>query len=253
MAGRGQIAFHSGALFVKDPTAGTGATIQVATLQECSFDFKASNKELTGENQFAEAIGRGTTKITGKAKTGRFNGALMNQIFFAQPAANLAAAAKLLALDEAGTVATAAVTVTHAADFVEDLGVQSRTTGLPFKRVASAPAVSQYSVNETTEVYTFNATDNAALVKISYLYESTATGAGTLSLTNQLAGEAPTFRGIFVNKFQSQTMTMILNALVSESLGFAFKNEDFAMPDFSFMAQVDSLGALGELSMSNYS
>lgn len=253
MAGRGQIAFHSGALFVKDPTAGTGATIQVATLQETSFDFKASNKELTGENQFAEAIGRGTTKITGKAKTGRFNGALLNQIFFNQPTANKLAQAKLLALDEAGTVATAAVTVTNAANFAEDLGVQSRTTGLPFTRVASAPAVGQYSVNETTGVYTFNATDNSQQVKISYLYKSTATGTGTLLLTNHLAGEAPSFRGIFTNKFQGQTMTLILNALVSESLNFAFKTEDFAMPDFSFAAQVDSLGALGELSMSNFS
>lgn len=253
MAGRGQIAFHSGALFAKDPTSGTGATVQVATLQETSFDFKASNKELSGENQFAEAIGRGGTKVTGKAKSGRFNGALMNQIFFAQPSANLLAEAKLLALDEAGTVATATVTVTNAANFKEDLGVQSRTTGLPFKRVASAPAVSQYSVNETTGVYTFNATDNAALVKISYLYKTTAAGSGTLLLTNQLAGEAPTFRGIFYNKFQTQSMTLILNALVSESLGFAFKADDFAMPDFSFSAQVDSLGALGELSMTQFS
>jgi hypothetical protein len=252
MAGRGQIAFHSGALFAKDPTANTGATVQVATLLETSFDFKSSNKELSGENQFAEAIGRGTTKVTGKAKSGRFNGALMNQIFFAQPAANILAQAKLLALDEAGTVATAAVTVTNAANFVEDLGVQSKTTGLPFKRVASAPAVSQYSVNETTGVYTFNATDNAQLVKISYLYKSTAAGAGTLQITNQLAGEAPTFRGIFYNKFQNQHMTLILSALVSESLGFAFKAEDFAMPDFSFSAQVDSTGSLGELSMSSF-
>lgn len=251
MAGRGQIAFHSGALFVKD-TAANSTPYQVATLQEVSFDFKASNKSLFGENQFAEAVGRGNVTITGKAKSGRFNGALLNQVFFKQPSANTLTNAKLLALDEGGTVASATITVTNSANFSEDLGVQLASTGEAYTRVASAPAAKQYSVNETTGVYTFNASENGNALKLSYLYKTTATGAGTQLITNQQAGEAPTFRGIFTQKFQSQTMTLILNALVSESLGFAFKNEDFAMPEFSFAAQVDSTGGLGELSMTSF-
>ncbi len=251
MAGRGQIAFHSGALFVKGTGANPGS-LRVATLQETSFDFKASNKELFGENMFAEAIGRGNIKITGKAKTGRFNGALMNQVFFAQPSANIATQAKLIALDEVGTVATATVTVSNGANFIEDLGVQLQSTGEAYTRVASAPAVKQYMVNETTGVYTFNATENGSKLLFSYLYKSTATGSKTLSITNQLAGEAPTFKGIFSTKFQGQVLTLTLNALVSESLGFGFKSEDFAMPDFSFAAQVDSVGVVGELSMTQF-
>lgn len=250
MAGRGQIAFHSGALFAK----GTGAnpnSYQVGTLQETSFDFKASNKELTGENLFAEAIGRGNVKVSGKAKTGRFNGRLLNQVFFAQPDANILAQARLLALDESGTVATAAVTVANSANFLEDLGVQS-AAGVPLDRVDSAPATGQYAVNETTGVYALNASDNGNVVKISYMYKSTATNNKTLKITNQLAGEAPTFRAVFVQKFQNQTMTLVLNALVAESLGFAFKNEDFAMPDFAFGAQVDATGSLGELSLTQF-
>ncbi|MFG6413802.1 hypothetical protein ACG02S_07800 [Roseateles sp. DC23W] len=251
MAGRGQIAFHSGALFVK----GTGANpraLRVATLQETSFDFKASNKELTGENMFAEAIGRGNIKISGKAKSGRFNGALMNQLFFAQPDANILSQAKLIALDEPGTVATATVTVANGTNFLEDLGVQSATTGEQYERVTSAPAAKQYSVNEATGVYTFNATENTNSLLFSYLHKTVAAGAKTLKITNQLAGEAPTFKGIFSTKFQGQTLTLTLNALVSESLAFGFKNEDFSMPDFSFAAQVDSLGAVGELSMTQF-
>lgn len=253
MAGRGQIAFHSGALFVKDPSSAIPTPIQVATLQEVSFDFKATNKSLFGENQFAEAVGRGNVTITGKAKSGRFNGALLNQIFFSQPAANKTAGAKLLAFNELGTVATTTITVSNGANFSEDLGVQNATTGAVYTRVASAPAAAQYSVNESTGVYTFNATENTQVMKISYLYKTTATGSGTQLITNQQAGDAPTFRGIFTNKFQQKTMTMILNQLVSESLGFAFKNEDFAMPEFSFGAQVDSTGTLGELSMTQFS
>lgn len=251
MAGRGQISFHSGALFIK----GTGAnplSLRVATLQETSFDFKASNKELFGENMFAEAIGRGNIKISGKAKTGRFNGALMNQLFFAQPSANIVSQAKLIALDEPGTVASATVTVANGANFLEDLGVQNQATGETYTRVASAPAAKQYSVNEATGVYSFNATENTNNLLFSYLYKSTATGSKTLAITNQLAGEAPTFRGIFSTKFQGQVLTLTLNALVSESLAFGFKNEDFSMPDFSFSAQVDSLGAVGELSMTQF-
>lgn len=249
MAGRGQIAFHSGALFAKN-TAANSTPIQVATLQEVSFDFKASNKELFGENQFAEAIGRGNTKITGKAKSGRFNGKLLNEIFFKQPA--FVAQAKLLALDEAGTVATTTITVANGANMQEDLGVQLASTGEAYTRVASAPAVKQYSVNEVTGVYTFNASENTNAMKISYLYKTVAAGSSTLPISNLAAGEAPTFRAIFSQKFQSQTITLILNALVAESLGFGFKTEDFAMPDFSFAAQADTLGAVGELSMTQF-
>jgi len=252
MAGRGQIVFHSGALFVKSSGA-TPTPVRVATLQETSFDFKASNKDLFGENQFAEAIGRGNTKISGKAKMGRFNGKLMNDVFFKQPDANILNQAKLIVLDEAGTIASGSVTVTNGANFAEDLGVQYTASGNPFKRVASAPAVGEYSVNETTGVYTFNATDNTQAVRISYLYKTTAAGAGTIKIDNQLAGEAPTFRAVFSQRFQSQTLTLILNALVAESLAFGFKAEDFAMPDFSFAAQVDSSGSVGELSQSLFS
>lgn len=252
MAGRGQIVFHSGALFFKGTAANPG-TIQVATLQEVSFDFKASNKELMGENQFAEAIGRGNTKISGKAKSGRFNGALMNQVFFAQPDANIASQAELLALEEVGTVATATITVANAANFLEDLGVKLASTGAPYTRVASAPAAGQYAVNEATGVYTFNATENGNALAISYLYKTTATGSKTLNITNQLAGEAPTFKGIFSTKFQGQSITLILEALVAESLGFGFKNEDFAMPDFSFAAQANALGKVGRMSLTQFS
>jgi len=252
MAGRGQIAFHSGALFAKG-TAANSTPIQVATLQEVSFDFKASNKELFGENQFAEAIGRGNTKISGKAKSGRFNGKLMNEVFFKQPNASILAQAKLLALDEAGTVTAAAITVANGANFVEDLGVQRASTGEPYTRVATAPAAKEYSVNETTGAYAFNASENTNGMRISYLYKSTASGSSTLQINNQQAGEAPTFRAIFSQKFQTQTMTLILNALVAESLAFGFKNEDFAMPDFSFAAQADALGTVGELSMTAFS
>lgn len=253
MAGRGQITFHSGTLFVKDTSSAIPTPYQCGSMQEVSFDFKASNKELFDENQFAAAVGRGNVKISGKAKNARFNGQLLNQIFFKQPSSSFVSQAKLLALDESGTVATGAITVANAANFLEDLGVSNPTTNVQYTRVASAPAAAQYSVNESTGVYTFNTSENTTVLKLSYLYKTTASGSQTLQINNQVAGEAPVFRAVFSQKFQSQTLTFTLNALVPESLGFGFKNEEFAMPDWGFGAQADSNGLVGELSLTRFS
>lgn len=62
-----------------DPTP-----IQIGTLQDVSLDISFDLKMLYGMNQFPEAIARGKGKITGKAKFGRFNSDLINQMMFAQ-------------------------------------------------------------------------------------------------------------------------------------------------------------------------
>lgn len=60
------------------------------------------------------------------------------------------------------------ITVDHAADYEADVGVTKG--GLPLTKVTGAPAASQYAVNETTGVYTFNATDQGDAVVITYRY-----------------------------------------------------------------------------------
>ena len=62
-----------------DPTP-----IEIGTLQDVSIDISFDLKMLYGMNQFPEAIARGKGKITGKAKFGRFNSDLINQMMFAQ-------------------------------------------------------------------------------------------------------------------------------------------------------------------------
>lgn len=61
------------------------------------------------------------------------------------------------------------ITVDNAADFVADNGVTKG--GTPMTRVTGAPAAGEYSVNEGTGVYTFNATDENDAVVINYRYE----------------------------------------------------------------------------------
>lgn len=61
------------------------------------------------------------------------------------------------------------VTVVNAADFYRDAGVVKGGTAMV--KVSGSPAAGQYSVNETTGVYTFNATDHDDAIDISYSYE----------------------------------------------------------------------------------
>jgi hypothetical protein len=64
------------------------------------------------------------------------------------------------------------ITATHAADFVEDLGVTK--AGVPMVKVASAPAAGQYAVNVATGVYTFAAADQNLAVVLRYRYRLSA-------------------------------------------------------------------------------
>ncbi len=72
-------AFGSGTLAAV-PTVGTAVTF--GALQDCSFDFSFTNKELYGSNQFPLVVARGTGKITGKAKFANIDAALFNDLFF---------------------------------------------------------------------------------------------------------------------------------------------------------------------------
>lgn len=74
-------------------------------------------------------------------------------------------------LEEAGAIPGVGpyeITVANAAAFVEDLGVVG--VGGPLTRVTSAPAVDEYSVDELTGVYTFNAANASDPVDITYRY-----------------------------------------------------------------------------------
>jgi len=78
-----------------------------------------------------------------------------------------------LSIEEADTIPASpgpyTVTVVNAANFTEDLGVVKG--GVPMTKVTAAPAAGEYSVDEGTGIYTFNATDESDAIDISYRYE----------------------------------------------------------------------------------
>src|SRR5882757_9283783 len=156
-----QLAFGAGALWGNrtDVTGGGIGPDQFGILQDVQIDFDWTTKELWGQFQFPVDIARGQGKVTGKAQFARIFGAIYGDLFFGQTPAT----GKLtVSQNEAGSVpasTTYTVTVANAATYVDDLGLYYAATGGRFKRVSSPAAAGEYSVNTSTGVYTFSASD----------------------------------------------------------------------------------------------
>ena len=85
-----------------DGNAVTSPTpIQFGVLQDVTLDFSRTNKELIGQYAFPVAVGAGTGKITGKAKHGLINGAVLNLMFGTGTSVQ---GEQKAAMDEAGTI-----------------------------------------------------------------------------------------------------------------------------------------------------
>lgn len=88
------------------------------------------------------------------------------------------------------------VTVVNAADFVVDEGVLKGVT--PMVKVTGSPAAGQYSVNETTGVYTFNATDESDAITITYSYALATDTGYAIELPNQLVFDSAPADGTII-------------------------------------------------------
>jgi len=239
-----QYGFGSGSFWGVDsganPTPG-----RFGELQDVGVDFSFNLKELYGQKSFPATVARGVGKIACKGKLARFQGRILNSLFFNN---SKTAGQTSVASDEAGTIPTTpfAVTVSNSATWVSDLGVRISSTGLPMVRVASAPTAGQYSVS--AGVYTFAAADTGIAVKIDYTYTIAATGE-TISIANNATGLAPNFKGVFTQSYNSLRQTLVLNACVSSKLSIASKLEDFNMKDFDFAGMADSAENIGTWSL----
>ena len=237
-----QFAFGSGSLWGIDSGANPTPP-RFAALQEVGVDFSFNVKELHGQYQFPLTVARGTGKITSKAKFAQLSGRVINSLFFNSTKAT---GQTSVAQDEAGTVASGAVTVANSAQFIEDLGVRYSATGLPLVRVSNAPAVGQYSV--AAGVYAFNVTENGVAMKFDYTYNVGASGE-KVSIVNQLLGQAPTFKAVFTQLYSGQRHTLTLNANVSSKIGVGSKLEDFLMPEMDFSGFADAANNIGTWSI----
>lgn len=241
--------FGAGVLWGTPTIDANGAAIinatplMLAVTQEVSIDIQGDIKELYGSNQFPVAVGRGKMKITGKAKYGQFNGAVMNSLFFGQTMTSslYGIVNDVTGATIPGTPFSITPTVPGSGSYVQDLGVRD-ATGNPMTRVATGPTTGQYAVNISTGAYTFAAADTGKVVFISYSYNSTSTVAKTSVVQNIAMGQAPTFRADFFNQLGGNGLALTLFACVSNKLALQTKIDDFMIPELDFSAFADASG-----------
>jgi hypothetical protein len=230
--------FGSGIIVATSLIAGS-TPVQLGTLQDVSLDISRTLKELYGQAQFPVAVGAAQMKIAGKAKFAQVNGRLYNDLFFG---GTQAVGQTLSVYQEAGTVPASTsyiVTVVNSATWVEDQGVSYSLTGLPFKRVASAPTIGQYSV--AAGVYTFAAADASASVLVSYTYSSASVGT-TITTGNPLQGVQPSFSVIVTRQYNGAQESIKLWSCIASKLSLPTKMADWGITELDFTAFADSAG-----------
>lgn len=246
-----QYAFGAGQLYVTPTADALGVAVANPTplklmdLQEGSLENSAELKKLYGQNSFPVAVGVGKRDISVKVKPARILASVWNTLFFGQ---TLAAGLIANYTDTAGVAIPATpyqVTVTppNSGTYVADLGVID-ANGQPMKRVASAPATGQYSVNTSTGQYTFAAADTAKTVYINFQYSATVTGAQKQTVQNLPMGYAPTFKADLTVSYLGKNTTFSFPACIASKMGMSFKNEDFAIPEFEFGAFDNGTGSV---------
>jgi len=238
--------FGSGLLFMR-PSGGNQPTnstpVQLGALQDVNVQIATTLKELNGQYQFPDDVAPGSSKLTGKAKVGMFSATML-----ANAVGQSVAVGRKRIVQEAGAVPGSVsyiITVSHAANFVNDYGVTYNTTGLALTRVTGAPTVGQYSVVETTGVYTFAAADASAAVVINYEYTDAAVG-NTVAVLNQLQGFGPVLEMYLSNAYNGDSKDMRLFAVRIGAINRPTKNGDYLITEFDFQAFANAAGQVFE-------
>jgi hypothetical protein len=234
--------------------AGTNSTaIQVGVLQDVSYDNKASIKKVYGNQQVAIDAGAGEITHSGKIKSLILNGPLIAALLYGDTTVS---GQTVGVFNEQGSVPTTpfAITVTHSATWVSDLGVWDITNQKYLVRVApaSTPTTGQYKV--TAGVYTFAAADTGFLMSLSYDYTVPTTGS-TIKLTNQQMGSIVFFGMKLYNNFTDAggvaNSGLYFPRVYFSDQSLAFKNTDWVSHNISWEAIADNAGNVVSLYTGN--
>ncbi|QBQ98171.1 hypothetical protein [Paraburkholderia pallida] len=239
--------WHFGAGYLYFRSAGA-APIRVATLQGIDVDISASQKDLMGANQFAEASVRAGMKITGKVQTGRFDGRIISQLFLgaSRAAGNVDTGLLIPVTDRAMQIPEGGMLELElgTATFDSDLGVIDAATGAAYVWVDKDPAVGEYSVDPHDGLYVFAEAEVGKRVLLSYVKADPSSGQ-TTTITNDVMGEGPTFEMV---SFDGKGLFIQLYACQFNKLSLQRKNEDFLIPNLEFGAVADDARGIGRMS-----
>lgn len=244
--------FGSGLMWGTPLTDASGAAVATptpylfGTLQDVELDIKFELKRLHGQNSFPKIVTRGKGSITGKAKFATLFGGMLDAFVFGQTSSS---GLTSMVYDTTGAAVpgtgpfTITVTPPASGTVAADLGVIEVATGIPLKRVSAAPGnKGEYQV--AAGVYTFHTGAAGAAVYINYRYTATSNVARKGSVQNRPMGFIPTFRTDLYFPFNGEQLVLTLANTVSDGLKFGFKNDDFAIPEFSFEAGEDAAGKI---------
>ena len=229
--------FGLGKLVFKDAL---GNSLVAGAVQEFSTDYSQDIKEMHGENKDALAIAGGKRKVTGKFKLGAYDLKVLNALFFN---GSVTTGSERLGKDK--VLADATITVTNAGDFLEDLGV-STADGFQFKLVTTSPAIGEYSVNTTTGVYTFNASQTGY---VTILYKYSATTGQKYTIDTELMGDLNTFEVHLFTTYGGQNICKKYHKVTVTKFSEQIKNDDFVYSDFDFQLSVNNEGELFDVSV----
>jgi hypothetical protein len=247
--------FGAGVLIGTRTDIATQTPFNFGLIQDVTIEDTPTTKQLIGQFQRPVAIARGSIKTTGKARVAKISGNAFSSLYFGvTPTPGMTNANLLLAAQIPGTPYTlTGVASAPAAGqfliapapfgpgvFAQDAGPLYAATGIPFIRVASAPAVGQYTVNEATGVYVFSAADTLVNILLNFTYTTALATTNNFTVANQLLGTTPTFKAKFYTTFQGVPVTVMLNQCVSSKLSFATKLEDFVIPEMDFECFADA-------------
>ena len=241
-------------------TSGQATPIQVAVLKDVSLDISYKVVDLIGNLQFPVDKAKAEAKMAGKAKSGYFAGGLINAIL---GGSTLAVGGVQPIFAEQFTLAGGTYTTTKGALTVAgsggDLGVFDVTANKFLVAVASAPATGQYVPATSSGVMTFNATDNAHVIQVSYLYTAAAVGT-TVTLTNQMMGVNSTFSLKLFNNYAAANpgaqagagaAGILLPVVTIPKLSMAFKNSNFMDKDIEFEVSASAAGSIATIYTGN--
>ena len=257
-----RIFFGAGQLFaLPGPFSGgtfAASPVWFATLQDVDVTIDATIKELRGQFQFPDDTAISDKKITWKAGYGRFNIDTWNNLYFGDAistgsnSGGTGAGGGAPQVQEAATLNTTTYTVTHSANFTQDMGVLyatafGTTAALQgFSKVTGVPTVGQYNV--TAGVYGFAAADNNKAVLVSYRY-SVTTGR-TLVVQNHTQGWGPQFEMVLSQPYQELTAGvpnyLDLYACKAGKLTAPLKRADYTISDIEGQSFANSAGFVGE-------
>lgn len=243
--------FGVGYIFARRTDIATPTPSYFGICQSLDFSHDQAIVELMGQFKLPVDVAGGKLTIGGKISFARIQAQMANDIFFGMSTGVTSGTGRQISVVVNGLpeshAAAASVTVTQAATFAEDLGVQYQATGISLVRVVSAPTVGQYAVNESTGVYTFNASETGTLY---FFYEYTVTTQKEIAIVNTLMGPLPTFEMHWQNYYVTANGTTVTlhrkwNACKGKKLDEKLKNDGFTMTDFEFTVFAAQDGTVG--------